>query len=175
MHCPRCGTVAIPNQQFCRACGLSLEKVAELLGEEVAIQSSNLTSERDVLRLRQQRFEHWAGIAGLGIFGLILLLFIIVVFSQMILKGGLLIIPGVLLILLAFGAGAMAFFQGYSKSLKAKLEDKTLPRSGESASVSAYSTLPLPPGSISEGTTELLAPAKGAETGQINDQGRRLA
>jgi uncharacterized OB-fold protein len=40
MHCPRCGTNATPGQQFCRGCGLSLEKVAEILGEEIAIQSS---------------------------------------------------------------------------------------------------------------------------------------
>ena len=165
MHCPRCGTSATAGQQFCRACGLSLEKVAEILGEDLPVQSSNLT-ERDLLRLRQQRFEHWAGVAGLGTFGVILLLLMILVFSQMILRGGWLAVPGTLLILLAVGAGTMAFFQGYAKNLKAKLEEKPLPPSTEPLS-NRTTTLPLPPNSVSERTTELLAPAPSKDTGEI--------
>jgi hypothetical protein len=38
MHCPRCGATAKVGQTFCRACGLSLEKVAALLGEELGRQ-----------------------------------------------------------------------------------------------------------------------------------------
>ena len=174
MYCPRCGTVATPNQQFCRACGLSLEKVVELVGEEVGIQSPPITSNRAALRERQQKFENLAGIAGLTMFGVILLLFVILIFSQIILKGGLLIIPGALLILLAFGAGAMGFFQMYSKSLKAKLQESSLPRSTEPLSNETSGRIPLAPASISEGTTELLTPNKGLETGDINDPGSRL-
>ena len=37
MHCPKCGTPAAGVQKFCRTCGFSLEKVAELLGEPVAL------------------------------------------------------------------------------------------------------------------------------------------
>src|SRR6267378_2314697 len=114
MHCPRCGTNATSGQQFCRACGLNLEKVAEILGEEVAVQVSTDPNQITALRERQKKFENWAGIAGLTTFGLILLLFIILVFSQIILKGGLLIVPGTLLILLAVGGGAMGIFQMYS-------------------------------------------------------------
>ena len=168
MHCPRCGTNATSGQQFCRACGFSLEKVAELLGDELAIESPSLTSEAARLRERQQKFENLAGIAGLTTFGLILLLFIIIVFTQMILKGGLLIIPGALLILLAIGAGAMAVFQGYSKSLKAKLTERPLPPSTELLTIGATDTHALPPQSVSEGTTELLERAGNAETGPIN-------
>ena len=172
MYCPRCGTVATPNQQFCRACGLSLEKVVELVGEGVELQSS--PTDRSRLRERQQKFENLAGIAGLTTFGVILLLFIILIFSQIILKGGLLIIPGTLLILLAFGAGVMVFFQVYSKSLKAKLEEPSLPRSTEPLSTETSRRIPLAPASVSEGTTELLAPTKGVVTGEINDPGSRL-
>src|SRR6266576_3498931 len=124
MHCPRCGTTAKAGQQFCRACGLHLDKVADLLGAELDVPSSSATNEIERLRQRQQKFEDWAGIAGLTTFGLILLLLIVVVFSQIIMKGGLLIIPGVLLILLAIGAGGMGLFQGYAKSLKSKLDQK---------------------------------------------------
>ena len=61
MHCPRCGTSATPGQQFCRACGLSLEKVAEILSEEIAHQPHTPT-EAQQLRERQKRVENWAGI-----------------------------------------------------------------------------------------------------------------
>jgi hypothetical protein len=158
MHCP----------QFCRGCGLSLVKVAEILGEEIAIQSSSPAHEAARLRERQQKFEKWAGIAGLATFGLILITLIVVVFSQIILKGGLLIIPGVLLILLAAGAGAMGIFQAYSKSLKAKLGERPLPDSTEPLAIGAPAPYPLPLRSVSEGTTELLEMKKSPETGPID-------
>ena len=167
MHCPRCGTTATSNQQFCRGCGLSLEKIAEILGEEVAVQSSP-PNEIAALRERQKKFENWAGIAGLSTFGLVLLTLIVIVVVKMILVGGLLIIPGTLLILLAIGAGAMGTFQMFSKSLKAKLEDKPLPPSNTPLTIGTADTYPLPPQSVSEGTTELLETSKSAETGPID-------
>lgn len=33
MHCPNCGTETSAGQKFCRACGLSLERIAQLLAE----------------------------------------------------------------------------------------------------------------------------------------------
>ena len=33
MHCPNCGAKASARQKFCRACGLSLERFAQLLAE----------------------------------------------------------------------------------------------------------------------------------------------
>jgi zinc-ribbon domain len=33
MHCPNCGTEASAGQKFCRACGLSLDRFAQLLAE----------------------------------------------------------------------------------------------------------------------------------------------
>jgi hypothetical protein len=167
MHCPRCGTIATANQQFCRGCGLNLEKVAEVLGEAVAVQSSP-PNQIDALRERQKKFENLAGIAGLSTFGLVLLTLIVIVVVKMIVVGGLLIIPGTLLILLAIGAGAMGTFQMYSKSLKAKLEEKPLPPSKTPLTIGAADTYPLPPQSVSEGTTELLEKTRRAETGPID-------
>jgi hypothetical protein len=172
MHCPRCGTNATVGQQFCRSCGLSLEKVAELLGDELAVEPSSSIDERRRLRERQQKFEHWGGIAGLITFGLILLAMIVIVFSQMILKGRAMVIPGLLLILLALGAAVMGLFQTYSKSLKEKLANPPLPRatdpcvSDETRKLDAYRE-PVP--TVTERTTELLAPAKAADTGKIDD------
>lgn len=167
MHCPRCGTTATINQQFCRGCGLNLEKIAEILGEAAAVQSSP-PNQIVTLRERQKKFENLAGIAGLSTFGLILLTLITIVVVKMIVVGGLLLIPGTLLILLAIGAGAMGTFQMYSKSLKAKLEEKPLPPSNTPLTIGSADTYPLPPQSVSEGTTELLESTKSAETGPVN-------
>jgi hypothetical protein len=172
MHCPRCGTNATVGQQFCRSCGLSLEKVAELVGDELAVQPLSSIDECSRLRERQQKFEHWGGIAGLLTFGLILLLFVILVASQMLVKGGAPFIIGLLLILLALGAGVMGMFQAYSNSLKEKLANPPLPRANDLPGSDATRELeayrePMP--TVTDRTTELLAPLKGAETGKIDD------
>ena len=170
MHCARCGTSATVGQQFCRSCGLNLEKVVELLGEEVEL--SSVIDERARLRERQRKFEQWGGIAGLVTFLLILLTLIIVVFSQMILKQSALVIPGLLLILLAIGAAVMGLFQTYSKSLMAKLANPPQPRSldlpgsGETRKLEGHRE-PVP--TVTDRTTELLVPAKGVDTGKMDD------
>lgn len=169
MHCPRCGTNATSGQQFCRSCGLSLEKVAELLGNELPLEVSSRQRELARLRERQQKFQDWGGIAGLITFGLILLLFIILVFTQMIMKGGALIPVGLLLVLLAIGAGIMGLFQGYAKSLKEKLANQPLPKPNESDETQKLSAFREPVNSITDRTTELLTPMKNADTGKMND------
>jgi len=166
MHCPRCGTSATNSQQFCRSCGLSLEKIAEILGEEVALQSDSVRTDLARLRERQKRFEKLARIAGLTTFSLILLGLIGFVILQMIIfRNPFVLIPGTMLILLALGAGVMGFFQTYSKSLKAKLEERPLPPAAEPLSIDVSETSVRPPRSITEGTTELLTRAEKADTG----------
>ena len=162
MHCPQCGTSATVGQPFCRSCGLNLEKIAEFVGEQFAIEPSSLKNEITRLRERQQKFARWAGIAGLSTLGLILIMLIVVVSSQMILKGGA-ILPGVLLILLAIGAATMGVFQTYSKSLREKLANRPLPTPTEHSPVNTTAKLeayrdPVP--SVVESTTELLASPK---------------
>lgn len=169
MHCPRCGNVATGGQQFCRSCGLSLEKIAELIGDELSVQSSATNNEVARLRARQQKLESWAGIAGLTTFGLILLMLVIVVASQMIAKGGLLILVGLLFILLALGAGAMGFFQFYSKALKDKLNQRELFPATEPVPNAGTELVAQPVASITDRTTELLIDGRGVETGKIED------
>ena len=170
MHCPRCGAIATVGQTFCRACGFSLEKVAELLGEQLAVQP---TPGNDVARLRerQQKLERWAGIAGLSTFALLLLTLMLVVFNQMNMKGGAIAWAGLLIILFTMGAAIMGGFQTYSKSLKEKLAQRPLPAPTEQPRADTVERLapyrePLP--SITDRTTELLTVAKGVETGKID-------
>jgi hypothetical protein len=174
MHCPRCGANATIGQQFCRSCGLNLEKVSELLGNELAIEPSSSIDERGRLRERQRKFEQWGGIAGLVTFGLILLTLIVFVFSQMILRG--LVIPGLILILLAIAAAVMGLFQTYSKSLMAKLANSPQPRpldvpgSNETRKLEGHRE-PVP--TITDRTTELLVTAKAPDTGKMDDEDPR--
>ena len=63
MYCPNCGNKNSEDQNFCRTCGLGLEKIAQSLTEQlptVAIKS---------LQERKERLER-LGVASLSIFGL---------------------------------------------------------------------------------------------------------
>ena len=85
MHCPRCGAVAIIGQQFFRSCGLSLEKISELLGPD-SPDISPASNEVSRLRERQLQMERWTNVTALGAFSLLMLTAIVVVFTQMILR-----------------------------------------------------------------------------------------
>ena len=122
MHCPRCGNSATVGQQFCRSCGFNLEKIAELLGEQLA---SDQSSGNKIARLRerQRKLERWGGIAGLSTFGVILIMLIVVVFHQRILKGETIVVPGVLLILLAIGAATTELLTTASGADTGEIDD----------------------------------------------------
>ena len=62
MYCPNCGNKNAEDQNFCRSCGLGLEKIAQSLTEQptVAVKS---------LQERKERLER-LGMASLSVFGL---------------------------------------------------------------------------------------------------------
>ena len=63
MYCPNCGNKNAEGQNFCRSCGLGLEKIAESLTEQlptVAVRS---------LQERREKLER-LGVASLSVFGL---------------------------------------------------------------------------------------------------------
>jgi len=63
MYCPNCGNKNAEGQNFCRSCGLGLEKIAQSLTEQlptVAVKS---------LQERKERLER-LGVASLSVFGL---------------------------------------------------------------------------------------------------------
>jgi uncharacterized membrane protein YuzA (DUF378 family) len=63
MYCPNCGTKTSEDQNFCRACGLGLEKIALSLSEQMP------TRIDESLQARKERLEK-LGLAALGVFGL---------------------------------------------------------------------------------------------------------
>ena len=85
MYCPNCGTKTSEDQNFCRACGLGLEKIALSLNEQLPTRV-----DRSLLE-QKERFEK-LGLAALGVFGLGLLVFLgyAVGYKLMVSKGDLL-------------------------------------------------------------------------------------
>ena len=70
MFCPNCGTKTSIDQNFCRACGLGLEKIALSLTEQLP------TKPNRSLQEQKERFEK-LGVAALSVFGLGLFSFIV--------------------------------------------------------------------------------------------------
>ena len=85
MYCPNCGNKNAEDQNFCRTCGLGLEKIAQSLTEQlpsVAVKS---------LQERREKLER-LGIASLSVFGLGVFGFLLYnVFVKLMLSQGLFI------------------------------------------------------------------------------------
>ena len=63
MYCPNCGNQSSTDQNFCRACGLGLEKIALSLTEQLP------TKPNRGLQEQKERYEK-LGVAALSVFGL---------------------------------------------------------------------------------------------------------
>ena len=119
MHCPNCGTAAVQQQKFCRACGFSLEQVAQLLAESgLAITASNRLSEVDeraslVEKWRAIAFYVFAASAGTG---LLAFFGYGIIYKMMIVSGN--VIPGLLLLLFFLGAFSLVILQAYAENLR---------------------------------------------------------
>jgi hypothetical protein len=93
MHCPNCGTRAAADQKFCRSCGFSLEKVAQLLTEQTSVTISGQISEEDITRLQsrlkivERLWRYALVVLGTTLVGA----FILGIFNKMILERGMVV------------------------------------------------------------------------------------
>ena len=114
MYCPNCGNQNADDQNFCRSCGLGLEKIALSLTEQlptVAVQS---------LQERKEKLERF-GVASLSVFGLGVFGFLLYnVFAKLWLSQGLLVaVLAVLGAIIFIGSGlASVILFAKAKELK---------------------------------------------------------
>lgn len=114
MYCPNCGNKNADDQNFCRSCGLGLEKIALSLTEQlptVAVQS---------LQERKEKLER-LGVASLSVFGLGVFGFLLYnLFWKLLLSQGLLVaVLGVLGAIIFIGSGlASVILFAKAKELK---------------------------------------------------------
>jgi len=136
MHCPSCGTEAPVGQKFCRACGLSLERFAQLLAELLPdVEDENVAQARQRLRQLEK-----AGKIALVIGALAMWIFFTSVGIYVINTGN--IGPGILLFLIGVGPIAAIWLTKYYNSLYKKASAQ---QSSQSALPSAETTNKLLP------------------------------
>jgi hypothetical protein len=107
MFCPNCGTKTSIDQNFCRACGLGLEKIAVTLNEQLPTRvDMNLQHEKE-------RFEK-LGVALLSVFGIGVLTMILygIVYKFMMSGGDILTGLAMIgfIIMIACGLGSVVLF-----------------------------------------------------------------
>ena len=154
MYCPNCGTKTSLDQNFCRACGLSLEKTALSLSEQLPAKVDQS------LQAQKERLEK-LGVAALTVFGISVLSLLLFLLGQKLIDKGL---PGILamlaaLIIIVCGLGSVILF-ARAKDLEEKASKRRQPNltSGSETTKELLSEghfEPVP--TVTERTTELLA------------------
>lgn len=153
MYCPNCGTKTSIDQNFCRACGLGLEKVAHSLSEQLP-EKVDLS-----LQAKKERLEKY-GVAALSVFGFgILSLIAYGIGQKVIVKGdifAILVLLGVLIMVVSGLASVILFAR--AKELGEKSSRRQQPdlsrgtNTKELLSEGHFEPVP----TVTERTTELL-------------------
>ena len=158
MYCPNCGTKTSIDQNFCRACGLGLDKIALSLTEQLPTKP-NLS-----LQQQKERFEK-LGVAALSVFGLGILSMIIygVVYKIIISEGDLLtgLAAAGLIIMIACGLASVVLFAKANEAGQeaAKRKPQDLPSTESTKELLTEGHFePVP--SVTDRTTELLTVEK---------------
>lgn len=151
MYCPNCGNKNSEGQNFCRSCGLGLEKIAQSLTEQlptVAVKS---------LQERKERLER-LGVASLSVFGLGVIGFLLYnIFSKLMLTQGPLVASlAVLAAIIFIGSGlASVILFAKAKDLKEAAGQRQLEPSSEPTG-KLLESREQPVFSIADRTTNLL-------------------
>lgn len=154
MFCPNCGGENSTQQRFCRSCGLSLEKTAQSLVEQIPAKIDQSIERREK---KLERFGVIAlsclGVVGAGT------LFYMIIFNMMLAQGK--ILGGLAFLTIIICGLSAAFFFNYANYLKETAVKNRLQPPEEMPEYETPAKLlgdsylePIP--SVTEGTTELL-------------------
>lgn len=158
MYCPNCGTKTSIDQNFCRACGLGLEKIALSLTEQLPARVDQS------LQARKDRLEKM-GVAALSVFGLGVLSFLLysIGYKLMMSQGNIVAVLAIIgfVIMIACGLTSVVLFarakelgeQATKRQPQAELSNGT---TKELLSESHFEPVP----TVTERTTELLVTEK---------------
>lgn len=156
MYCPNCGNQTSTEQNFCRSCGLSLEKIAESLAEQ-------LPSQLDANKQNQKERIEKQGVIALSIFaaGILGLLLYLVVYKVIFIQGRTLEGLGILAFLALISSGLVSVYLfAKANEIGQKNKNRQINSSDEALSPPTSKLLregyfePMP--TVTERTTDLL-------------------
>ena len=156
MYCPNCGNQTSTEQNFCRSCGLSLEKIAESLAEQ-------LPSQLDANQQNQKERIEKQGVIALSIFaaGILGLLLYLVVYKVIFIQGRTLEGLGILAFLALISSGLVSVYLfAKANEIGQKNKNRQINSSDEALSPPTSKLLregyfePMP--TVTERTTDLL-------------------
>lgn len=101
MYCPNCGNKIAADQKFCRSCGLSLEKIAQVVTEQLPMKLDESVEEQ------KERFERW-GFYALCVFGVGVLLPLLYYIVKLLVAGKVLTGLGLLAFIVVIGCGLLS-------------------------------------------------------------------
>jgi hypothetical protein len=157
VFCPNCGVNATTDQMFCRACGLKLEKVVDVLAEQSL---ETRPPESLVIDRQKSRAERLISFALAGLFGPLILAALYGIIAVLILDKGE-VLKGLFLLVFLLSAVATLSMVVYLEHLKQTAKKANGGNRDMNLADTTAKRLPdaqfQPVSSVTERTTDLLA------------------
>lgn len=124
MHCPNCGAEAPLTQKYCRSCGFNLEKVPELVAEQLS--TLEVLHETDKLERRKRKIDQSLLVAGIG-FVSVIVISMVTGIIYLVAAGNMPLLPGIILLIMILTGIIAGSLATYSERLKKTLSNPVRP------------------------------------------------